>query len=106
MNDNKNITLSVEPPAHRLKSIKKLIESDDIKKASNELNMLSSVFPKSNKLKKLESLLDPFIKQENKLEIKYENLFNTESEASILQSIKEDQIKYPNSFTKSLPVRF
>ena len=97
MNDNKNITLSVEPPAHRLKSIKKLIESDDIKKASNELNMLSSVFPKSNKLKKLERLLDPFIKQENKLEIKYENLFNTESEASILQSIKEDQIKYPNS---------
>lgn len=97
MNDNKNITLSAEPPAHRLKSIKKLIESDDIKKASNEFNKLSSVYPKSNKLKKLARLLDPFIKQENKLELKYKNLFNTESETSILQSIKEDQIKYPNS---------
>ena len=97
MNDNKNITLSVEPPADRLKSIENLIELNDIKKATNEFDKLSSAFPKSNKLKKLARLLDPIIKQENKLEIKYENLFNTESETSILQSIKEDQIKYPNS---------
>ncbi len=93
MNDNKNITLSVEPPADRLKSIENLIELNDIKKATNEFDKLSSAFPKSNKLKKLTRLLDPIIKQENKLEIKYENLFNTESETSILQSIKEDKIK-------------
>ena len=97
MNDNKNITINVEPTADRLESIKKLIELDDIKKATNEFNKLSSAFPKSNKLKKLARLLDPFIKQENKLEIKYENLLNTESETSILKSIEEDQIKYPNS---------
>tara|TARA_B100001540_G_scaffold313618_1_gene336893 strand:- start:2686 stop:4794 length:2109 start_codon:yes stop_codon:yes gene_type:complete len=97
MNDNTNITVSVEPPPDRLKSIKKLIELDDIKKANNEFNKLSSAFPKSNNLKKLARLLEPTIQQENKLEIKYENLFNTESETSILKSIKEDQIKYPNS---------
>ena len=97
MSDNKKITINVEPTADRLESIKKLIELDDIKKATNEFNKLSSAFPKSNKLKKLARLLDPFIKQENKLEIKYENLLNTESETSILKSIEEDQIKYPNS---------
>ena len=50
MNDNKNITLSVEPPADRLKSIENLIELNDIKKATNEFDKLSSAFPKSNKL--------------------------------------------------------
>ena len=63
MNDNKNITLSVEPPADRLKSIENLIELNDIKKATDEFDKLSSAFPKSNKLKKLTRLLDPIIKQ-------------------------------------------
>tara|TARA_Y100000996_G_scaffold412805_1_gene399704 strand:+ start:1002 stop:3110 length:2109 start_codon:yes stop_codon:yes gene_type:complete len=97
MNDNENITLSAEPPLDRIKSIKNLIDLGDIKKAKNEFNKLSSTFPKSNELKKLSQFLDPFIEQENKLQIKYENLFNTESETLILQHIKKDQIQYPNS---------
>ena len=97
MNDNENITLSAEPPLDRIKSIKNLIDLGDIKKAKNEFNKLSSTFPKSNELKKLSQFLDPFIEQENKLQIKYENLFNTESETLILQHIQKDQIQYPNS---------
>ena len=67
MSDNKKITINVEPTADS-GSIK-LIELDDIKKATNEFNKLSSAFPKSNKLKKLARLLDPFIKQENNLKL-------------------------------------
>ena len=60
MNDNKNITINVEPTADRFNH-KKVNRINDIKKATNEFNKLSSAFPKSNKLKKL-AVIRPFYK--------------------------------------------